>query len=506
MKLGSRRPATDGNLKPWLAAVGGGVLWALCFGRNAHLLLPGIALWPLLWLLDQPRAWRWALLHGLVSWCVAIPWIVPTLITFGAVPAWLAACLLGLLSLYLGAFHALFAQLGRRLWHHPWLALFGLPGLWVALEWLRGWLFGGFPWNLAGYAWVDLPGVLPLCAWVGAWGVSFLLVACNVAMALAVRQRSFVLAAAGMLVIAVILPVAGRFSTVDPHAFRQPGREARILQPNLPIVREVMAGDNYRQLLAQSSAECPLPAPGLAAAERRLLLWPESAAWPMAYDSSQTLRADIARLDQGGCDLLLNTPTFADDSIFNSAVLITDGELAGRYHKRHLVPWGEYVPLQQVLPFLGKLARQVGSFSPGVDAGLLPWAGEKIGLSICYEITYPAAVAAQVRAGATVLVTVTNDAWYGDSSAPWQHFRAARFRAAENRRPLLRAALTGVSGALDARGAVLSQLGVGERGVLAVRVAGLSELTRFSRAPWLVPLLSALLAVLALVFARASLL
>ena len=155
----------------------------------------------------------------------------------------------------------------------------------------------------------------------------------------------------------------------------------------------------------------------------------------------------------------------------------------GSYAKRKLVPWGEYIPLKDVLPFMGKVARAAGDFTPGSDLGLMPWGDERLAPAICYEVIFGSAVAEQVRAGATLLVTITNDAWYGDTWAPFQHFRAARFRAAENRRPLIRAALTGISGLIDRRGHVTGRLGVGERGVLRGRIAGSQDLSPYSREP-----------------------
>ena len=131
-----------------------------------------------------------------------------------------------------------------------------------------------------------------------------------------------------------------------------------------------------------------------------------------------------------------------------------------RYDKRHLVPFGEYVPFRGVFGWMDKLARNAGDYRPADDMTLLPWGGEKLGMAICYEVVFPDEVAELVQAGATVLVTITNDAWYGDTSAPWQHLRAARFRAAENRRPLLRAAITGVSAFVAPDGSVRAQLGV----------------------------------------------
>jgi apolipoprotein N-acyltransferase len=125
-------------------------------------------------------------------------------------------------------------------------------------------------------------------------------------------------------------------------------------------------------------------------------------------------------------------------------------------------------------------------------------------MAICYEVVYPDEVAELARRGATVLVTITNDAWYGDTWAPWQHYRAARFRAAENRRPLLRAAITGVSAVVGPDGAVWSQLGVFHQGVIRARVLGRHGLTPYAQHPWLVPLLATIVSgvAVALYFAR----
>jgi apolipoprotein N-acyltransferase len=176
-----------------------------------------------------------------------------------------------------------------------------------------------------------------------------------------------------------------------------------------------------------------------------------------------------------------------EQPVFNSALVVQDGEVLGRYDKRHLVPWGEYVPLGDLLPFVGYLARSAGAFSAGDEPTLLPFSGERIGTAICFEVIFPAAVAEQVRAGASLLVTITNDAWYGDTFAPWQHLRAAQFRAAESARPMLRAAITGISAWIDAQGGLRQTLGIGEEGILRVEVRGRSGLTLYSRLPWLVP-------------------
>jgi len=198
----------------WVAfAAAGGLLWAAQFEPRAYVIAPWIALVPLLLLMSSPRPAWFGFVHGLVYWLASTPWIASTLETYGQLPAWLSWALLGLLAAYLGLFHAAFAGIGARLWRRGgWAALVGLPALWVVLELLRGWLISGFPWNLAAYAWVDVPGALPLSSWVGPWGISYLLVLANLGVAVAVARRRPRLGAIAVLVPLVLLPLAGRFA------------------------------------------------------------------------------------------------------------------------------------------------------------------------------------------------------------------------------------------------------------------------------------------------------
>ncbi len=486
-------------------ALGGAALFSLCFGRQPSVWLPWVALVPLLLLLGRPSAVLWGAVHAVAMWLGSMYWITATLQSYGGLPSSLAWTAQGLLALYLGFDQLVFVYLGRRIWRRGGLApLWALPALWVALEWLRGVAFGRFPWNLAAYAWIDVAGALPLAAWIGAFGVSFLLLFANVSIALAWSRRRWDIAAAGVLAALTLLILAGRFSHGEaPLRGDAAGREVRpasggeirVIQPDSAIVTTwEESWGSYGRLIAMSEAECQRPSP---AGRRSLLVWPESAAWPHSHGTSERLRTDVARLAERGCDVLLGSQTGDDDEVFNSALMVSSGGPAGSYSTRKLVPWGEYVPLKTVLPFMGKVARAAGDFTPGTELGLLPWNDERLAPAICYEVIFGGAVAEQVRAGATLLVTITNDAWYGDTWAPYQHFRAARFRAAENRRPLIRAALTRISGLIDRRGNVTGRLDVGERGVLRARLAGSRDLSPYSRAPWLVPVASALLAVFA---------
>ena len=228
-----------------------------------------------------------------------------------------------------------------------------------------------------------------------------------------------------------------------------------------------------------------------------LVVVPESAFWPWSLQRTPALADDLADLRAGGCDVLLGSPRWQDDRVFNSVFLLDDD---GRHHydKRRLVPFGEYVPFRDLLPFAGTLARNAGDFSAGEAHDPLPWGEHAIGLAVCFEVIFQNEMAATVAAGADLLVSITNDAWYGDSWAPWQHLRAARFRAAENARPLYRAALTGVSAVISPDGHVVDQIGVGERGTLRVEASPRDATTVFTRAPRAVPIACLVLAPLAI--------
>ncbi|HEX5761462.1 MAG TPA: apolipoprotein N-acyltransferase [Thermoanaerobaculia bacterium] len=489
-----------------LLAAGGGAVWGLCFGRETLPLASWAALAPLLLLLGHRRAPLLGWLHGTLFWAVSISWITPTLETYGGLPRPLALALTAGLCAFLGLYHLAFAWLGRPLWRRGGaLPLAALPALWVALEWLRTYAVSGFPWNLAGYAWIDVPGALPLAAWIGVFGLSYLLVLANTGVARAVARGRWAPAAVPLLLPLLLLPLAGRWSRSwsadagELSALSGAGpvaRPVRILQPNIPnlVAFDRLAVErNYRKVLAHSNAACD---PG------SLLVWPESAAWPFSYARDPHLTRDLAALARRGCTVLFNSVHEEGESYYNSVFLVAEGRPLVRYDKRHLVPFGEYVPLQGVFTFMDSLARNAGDFRAAERLVLLPWAGERLGVAICFEVIFPAEVAELARAGATVLVTVTNDAWYGDTFAPWQHLRMARFRAAETRRPMLRAAITGVSALIAPDGSVRAQLGVYDEGVIRGTVSGRRGVTPFARRPWVVPAACTLLAVGALVAAR----
>jgi apolipoprotein N-acyltransferase len=495
-----------------LLAVASGVVWGLAFGRVPLGLGAWLVLAPLPLLLSHRRAGALTFLHGLACWETGLYWIVPTLRQYGGLSLPLAILLTSILAAYLSLFHAAFGWLGGPLWRRAdgrdrWtLALWALPALWVALEWLRTYFLGGFPWNLSAYAWIAVPGALPLSAFVGAYGISFLIMLVAVAAAAATvrlagrRDGAWRPLVAGLAAPLLLLPVAGRWSLrlVAAESAHQAaaGLPVRLLQPN--VANQVgwdpqQALRDYQRVVAMSCAACQ---PGT------LVVWPESAGWPFEYHRDELLDRELDTLVARGCGVLFNSDSPAgpgDPHAYNSAWLLAPGGAPPvRYDKRHLVPFGEYVPFERVLFFARTVARNVGQFLPAERLALLPWRGELLGPAICYEVVFPEETAALAQAGATILVTITNDGWYGDTWAPWQHLRAARFRAAESRRPMLRAAITGVSAVIAPDGSVQGELGVGDEGVLRALVAGERQMTPYARLPWLPPAAATALAVAAI--------
>ena len=350
-------------------ALAGGALWGLCFSVQPWLPLCAIGLVPLLLLLSQPRAWLLGWLHGFATWAVALSWLVETLTTYGEIEGWLAGLLLLGLGAVLGLYHLIFAAIASRLWRRGGgVRLAALPALWVLLEVLRGFLITGFPWNLAAYAWTGIPGALPLAAWVGAWGVSFLVVLVSAGVARGVATRRWETAAFVVLLAAVLLPVAGRWASGGrqdggPAAPTGPMRSAVIVQPNTPNqvgFDPALFESDYARLLALTHEACR---PGT------LVLWPESAAWPLLYGRDPRLESDLASFAARGCAVLLNSVSEAGKRYFNSALLVSLGRPPARYDKRHLVPFGEYVPLARVFSFISSLARNAGDFSPRTSFG-----------------------------------------------------------------------------------------------------------------------------------------
>lgn len=455
------------------APIVSGVMIALSFPKWELSFLAWIALIPLLWAAGE-ATWRLrfivGLLQGFIAYYISLAWITETMINYGGMNGLMSYGVLALLALYLGVYISLVVC--SAFWVVERLALplsLVFPLFWVAQEYLRGFMLTGFPWNLLGYSqyqWLELVQISDL---TGPYGVGFLIALINVALYETfflklsnVRRLLTISGAVGLLALALVY---------GKQALRSEGQVAETVrvgyvQANIPqdekwetvhreqILRKYV--DHTRALV--DGGEQP-----------QLIVWPE-AATPFYYRYGDGHRLSDGRTyKQAMRDALAGTRTWllfgtpeADpdtDVHYNAACLIDhEGVLRGIYRKRHLVPFGEYVPLRRILFFVEKLAVLGGDFGEGAEATVFRLPGvPEFGAYICYETVFPELSRASVAAGAKALVNLTNDAWFGSSSGPYQHFSATVFRAVENHVPIVRVANTGISGLIDGYGRILAR-------------------------------------------------
>ena len=480
-----------------------GLLLALAFPPLEWVILLPLA--PVPWLValaGEPRRGR-ALVSGfafgLAFWCASIPWVVYVVTTFGGQSRLMGVVCLVIVSAIFAEWPALVAwgivaaASAGSAWR---LALF--PLLWVASEHARALAYGGFPWNLTGYALYRHPLWIQAAAVGGAYAVGFLVAAVSALVAAGVaRRRPMPLLAAAILVLAAGLVGIARLSRPAPAG---PTIRAALLQPGIPQEARLDPSAslrNYAAVIGQGRTAAN-ESPGL-------IVIPESA-FPTYWDASPTLRRDLTDIAAAcRCPVLFNDiETDPGGRYYNVARLATSEGLAGPpYRKVHLVPFGEYVPLPKLFFFVRQISTEIGEFSAASAPTLLTSGGLHVGMGVCYEITYDGLSRTETVLGANLLATISNDSWYGRAGAQPQHFAAGVFRAVENGRALVRAAITGISGAADDRGRILAELPPDRRGTLFATVRLVSEQTAWTRWGYWFPVGADTVALAVLLFAGA---
>lgn len=456
-----------------------------------------------------------AYLSGIIWYLGNCYWIYPTMYLYGGLPRPVASGILVLFCLYLGIYHAVFgavlvairrSRAGRQ------GALFLAPFVWVAVELARA-RITGLPWDLLGVAQVDNPLLTRLAPYTGAYGLSFVIAAVNALwlIRISLKQRRFtrpLLTVAGVLI--VVTYVFGLRRVPHPEV-AAPSARATLVQENLEVgAANTGPQENAQQLLNSFSRLSLAPARGIlrgipemagtplvvtvlhgnAPVPSDLLVWPESPA-PFEEQDEQFRAGMSALARSAGVPIIVGNTAFersADAAnkrgyeLRNAASLVgPDGRFAGRYDKMHLVPFGEYVPFKRLLFFAGSLLDQVGTFEPGRERVVFAAAGHRYGVFICYESIFANEVRQFVTGGAEVLVNISNDGWYGDTSAPWQHLNMVRMRAIENHRWVLRATNTGVTAAIDPFGRVVASAPRHLRTAIQVRFGYEHDLTFYAK-------------------------
>ena len=442
-------------------------------------------------------AFRLGLLGGMVHYLSLIYWIIPCLRNYGMLPLYLSVAILLLFSAYLSLFIAGFAAILNWTCRSVKMLLFAAPVIWVACEYIRANLFTGFPWELFGYSQFRITPLIQFADILGVYGVSWLLVLGNcsiLCLVLALRKsnwhkspltRNKVLTAWACFIL-VLASFWGygvrRLETIEAQAAKAPLKRVAVIQGNIPQEKkwdtafQLATVDRY---LDMSRRE--------AAADPELIVWPETAL-PFYFGHNAPLTNRVFRgIAATGADYIVSSPSFIrqGDTVAyrNRAFMVSsrEGCITGIYDKAHLVPFGEYVPLKAWLPFLGKLVAQVGDFTPGEQGIALEWENHRIGMLICYELIFPYLSRESTRNGANLLVSITNDAWYGKTSAPYQHFSMGVFRAVENRRTLARSANTGISGFIEPTGKISATTPIFEEAALTGTVPLMQISTLYTR-------------------------
>jgi apolipoprotein N-acyltransferase len=454
----------------------------LTFGLLAHF-----------WMAATPRQAFWSgYAFGLGLFGAGVSWVYVSLHTFGAMPLPLAALATFLFCAFLALFPAAAGWLQARIPAHPYLrACLLIPAAWTLVEWLLSWIFTGFPWLSIGYASVSWPlqGYAPL---LGVFGLSFITVSLG-GMACLLFQRQRLLAFATTFIAIIVAGQALR----HVH-WTEPAGEpvsAALLQGNIEQDLKFRP-ESYAKILATYARLAE-------STSAKLIVFPETSI-PRFLDriEPEFLERLASVAKRNGGDLLLGVPyRKSSEEYFNSVISLgTSPQQA--YHKSHLVPFGEFIP-----PGFGWLLSvleiPLSDFSRGGhDQPPIAAAGQRVAVNVCYEDAFGDEIARRVRE-ATILVNVSNVAWFGDSLAPAQHLQIARLRAVETGRMHLAATNTGITAAIDRDGRVLARLAQFTEGRLEVSAQGYAGATPYARyADWPVVIASLLVLAGALLVAR----
>ena len=461
-------------MKDYLKAITSGLLLAFAFPKFNLEFLAWFALVPLLFAIypGNPRkALKLGFITGLVFYFITLSWVTNTLVNYGNIPtvvSWLILSLLvAYLSLYVGVFTYLLNRLSKG---HPLNIFLLAPVTWTALEYLRSThSIYGFSWQGLGYSQFQSLPVIQMASITGVYGITALIVLVNAGLFVLLNpafekypvwRNSRKRIAVSTFLFLILCVGYGKWTLSQAPVYSRPPVRVGLIQGNIP--QEIKWNPAYRNEVLDRYRELTLQA---AVFKPDLMVWPE-AVTPFFFGRDapgtehvlDTVRMMHTPIVLGSPALKKTEPVLnqsASPQLYNSAYFLSSrGAKLGRYDKIHLVPFGEFVPFRSILFFIDKMVVNIGDFERGEETTMFQLDGHGFAVSICFEIIFPDLVRQPVKQGASFLVNITNDAWFGRSAASYQHMSMVAMRAVENRVPIVRAANTGISGSVDAYGRI----------------------------------------------------
>ena len=516
------------NIAAWLVSLWG---WrrltaALLAGASSALAMPPFFLFPVLfltlpvlvWLLDGTsegeNGQKWPAIRGafFIGWAFGTGYFIagtywigaPFLVEFDTF-GWAMPLALIFFPAGLALFPALACAAARLFWYPGWRRIAVLALAWTLFALLRGHVFTGLPWNLIGYGFTRSPQLLQSVSVVGIYGLNllgFLLAAAPSVLAenngADSRKRPWIFPAI-MVGVFALLWVGGALRLSSAQERYVESISLRIVHPNIPQ-REKWKPENRSrilELMLELSDRAVSPEHS-GIQDTNILIWPE-VALPFLMLEDENAKSSIAALLPPqtrlftGAIIREKLETNRPQKFFNTIIVLdTEGRLEERYDKVHLVPFGEYLPFQSVLENIGlrQLTRLRGGFTPGAGLKTLAIDGvPSLSPLVCYEVIFPGAIVRSDRRP-DWLLNVTNDAWFGNTTGPYQHFQQALVRAVEEGLPLVRAANAGISAVIDPYGRIVKNMEMNRRGVLDAALPEALPPTVFARYNHLIVILT----------------
>ena len=472
-------------------AIFAGAFGALAFPPFGFFAALFISFTLLVWLIDGTtgnadggvfsRGWKTFVLgwlFGFGYFVAGLWWMGNALLLEADEFAWALPLAIFGLPACLAIFYGLAVMLANLLWSDGWGRIAALAASFGLIEWIRSFILTGFPWNAIGYGLMPIPLMMQTSNLIGIFGMSMVAVFVFSSPALLGTKKGML---PGLSIAALLMAVHlgyGAYRLQQPLPPVEGDMTVRIVQPGIDQSRKMLNADRA-EIFKEHLRLSALP-PSAGQKRPDIIVWPETSV-PFILTQNPDALEEIANTLEDGQILLTGAVRMEDAGAghapryYNSVYAIdSQGQIIGATDKVHLVPFGEYVPFEDVLRHFGitNIISLPGGFSPAATRNpiTLP-SGKKLHSFICYEIIFPGEVPADI-ASSTAIVNVTNDGWFGDTPGPYQHFQQARLRAVETGVPVIRAANTGISAIIDPLGRIVAGLDYGQKGIIDSTLGG----------------------------------